>query len=263
MPLEWPPGLQQSTKERFASILWALHEAGGEVLSDNGTAPSRLNDICRDLRVRRVPKTNPSQYTYLLARLAGDHHEAPWAEPVIERKVRGKRTYAIRLLLDETDMPDPALAWRPADMPDRLKAPGESEDVATTVEPEPEQHETEPARSAPGHLRKAMAIQKLATDLMVELSAPPETTDADKTAERLAVALDENARLRNQVQALNNVVEAKTAEISALRHSLKLTGANLETLRVAMAGNGHQKAADEERQRKTLNALMAAPSPTT
>jgi hypothetical protein len=113
-----------------------------------------------------------------------------------------------------------------------------------TVEPEtvmidtPTSTEVAVRAETPAALRKVLAISKLATDLMIDLSELSQRTD-DVALGHLADALEENQRLREQVRQLQAAVEAKSGEITALRKSLTLTGANLERLRTSVTSNGH------------------------
>lgn len=285
MAFEWPEHLQLTTKQRVASILWTLQQNGGEVTDEEGLVTSKLNDLCRDLKVIAIPKSAPGAYAPLISNMCGERDGSPWAtNPLIERDTKGKRTYAIRLLVEDDDMPEPELAWRTTSMPKAVAEmlgfvpagstttepeevpdpPGETVDVGPVdvigdipdVPTESTTTDVEIRHETPAPLRKVMALSKIVTDLMIELS---EDTPADELVlGRLADALAEGERLRQKVAALENVVEAKSREVNSLRQSLKLTGANLERLRTAVTTNGH--VAQDAEQRALAQLMQTPPS---
>jgi len=282
MPFKWPAGMQVQTRQRVASILWTLRQQPGAEVTDrvSGRATHKLNDLCRELRVRQVPRTSPASYAKLITLMTGDAVDSPWAQnPLIERDVNSKRTYAIRLLVQDEDMPDPNLAWAPSFMPvavaetlglvpagattkeaaevateATVAAPDEIADVPeVTTEPEPTAA-VDVRAETPAALKKVMAISKLATDLMIELSEIEHRHGGDEAVlGRLADALADNERLRGRVRDLEALVETKASEIASLRQSLKLTGANLERLRTAVNTNGH---VDPDADQRALARLM-------
>jgi hypothetical protein len=292
MAFEWPESMQLQTKQRVASILWTLQQNGGEVTEESGLVTALLNDLCRAARVRVIPNQSPGTYASLISNMCGERQGSPWAnDALIERDVKGKRTFAIRLLLEDQEMPEPTLAWAPSFMPVGVAetlglvptgsaaetvdvGPVEVDEPEVVIETEPSGGEdaeviedvpevtTEPAPVAvraetPAALRKVLAISKLATDLMIELSEIERRHSDESVLERLAETLAENQRLAETNRELRSLVEAKANEIAALRHSLKLTGANLERLRLAVStnGSGHFEV-DGQRE---LARLMQAP----
>lgn len=288
MPFEWPEHLQLTTKQRVASILWTLQQNGGEVTDEEGLVTSKLNDLARDLKVIAVPKMAPGAYAPLIGNMCGERDGSPWAtNPLIERDTKGKRTYSIRLLVEDDDMPEPELAWRTTQMPVNvaeqlgfvpagsatksepeevlIDSPVETVDVGPSeviedipdVPTESTTTEVEVRHDTPAALRKVMAISKIATDLMIELSEIAQPITDDAVLGRLADAMEENARLRQEIRSLKDNVETKAREVSALRHSLKITGANLERVRAAVTTNGHLKGDDFEQA--ALAKLMQQP----
>lgn len=300
MSFEWPEHMQLQSKYRVASILWALQRVDGEIAESSGLVTSLLNDICREQRVRVLPKSSPGTYAGLIANMTGEREGSPWAtSPLLERELNGKRTYALRLLIEDADLPDPRLAWSPAFMPvDVAQTYGilGGQDVETETEPETEvevEPETEPETvdvgpvsveegdvenlveavesistvpvvpipsdppsETPEGLRKLLAINRLATDLMVEFAAMSRPAENDLVA-RLVQANEEITSYRAKVQTLEAALSSKVSEVHALRQSLKLTGANAERLREALAStNGHVVDEDRERQRRLLQGIM-------
>lgn len=278
MPFEWPESLHLATKLRIASILWTLQQHGGEITDESGLATAKLNELCRNARVRALPKQSPGTYPRLLTQMCGEG-DSPWTEPLIERDLRGKRTFAIRLLLEDEDLPDPDLAWTLAHMPadvaearGLVAVPAEpvEEEAPEAIEEEtpepPESEEPVPAElvglraETPAALRKVLAISKLATDLMIELSEIDQRhVGQDEVLERLATVLADNQRLTETVRELRALVETKANEIDALRQSLKLTGANLERLRLAVSVNGNGRF-EVDGQRELARVMQAPPT---
>jgi hypothetical protein len=295
MAFEWPETLQLTTRQRIASILWSLQrQPGGEVTDESGFATNALNDVCKKARVRQIPKTAPAVFPNLLANIAGERDGSPWStNALIEREINGKRTYAIRLLLEDEDMPDPELAWTMGNMPDDVReawypegedvddghtvdletAPIVGEDVTIDDIPEVDDVVTrEPVEAGAAStdspiVERLVQIASLATDLVIDVAALASHRPEDQVVAQLAWALDEISRLNGLVTQLTDenrhlaaLVEGKTGEVAALQQAVRLTRANLQTMtsKVDASANGHDE--DLERQRRELRKLIGEPT---
>jgi hypothetical protein len=268
-PWHWPKGTTNHSKMSVPALLWALHDLGGTVEDKTGRAASRLVEHATELGTPIHPLSNPG---HLFKELEGGRYAG-----AIKRKVGPKRTYAIRLLLEERQMPpkprpakaEPAEPKTPAlalpVVKDEPKAEVETISIAPglpVVPPEPSPAPVEPilppivAVPASDPLNALLEIQGLAMQAVLGLAeqmgqgidlADAAERDAEKT--RLAETIEENRRLRRKVNDLTETLVAKGKEVEAMRKALNIAQSNMAAIQKAAAD-----APNRERQYGNLKA---------
>jgi hypothetical protein len=100
-PWQWPTYTTRNMKTTIAAILWTLHDLGGELHDTSGRCLSRLRDECAERGMPVHPKHRAgSGLTQILKELDRGRFAG-----TIERVGASKRTFVIRLLLAEDELP--------------------------------------------------------------------------------------------------------------------------------------------------------------
>jgi hypothetical protein len=261
-PWTWPRYSREATQRTISALLWTLKDMGGTIESTSGRAGSALADEAAKRGTPIHPQVNLSQ-------LIGELDTGIYGG-CIKRDTGIRRTYAITLLLAEDEMPpkprhlraapEKTLFVQPvASDPDPEPEP-EPEPIPVPPEPQPEPVvdtavvvETvepvipplvvvsdEPLDLA---LTAATSVAKVIEALLVrgaEAKGEP-SPDAEEMAVRLAQTIEENNRLRRKVNDLSETVQAKAKECEGLHKALRVSEANLKTLRETVAVGSRER----------------------
>ena len=250
-PWVWPRFTRDYTRNSVAALLWTLHDLGGVIESDAGRAGSMLATAAEERGTPIAPRL------HLSAIFAELEEGGIYGACILRDKHRPKRTYKITLLLAEDEMPP---------KPRHLKAAPERtisvQPVASDPEPQPEpepapvppepQPQPEPVEDVvtpeipplvvlseePLDLALTAAddIAKVIQALLVQGARPAEpNSDTEEISVRLAQTIEENNRLRRKANDLAETVRAKSAECEGLHKALRVSEANLKTLRETVA----------------------------
>lgn len=260
---KWPARTRDEVKHQVLGILWELHDRG-DIRDDSGFAVEILR---RRLDDRPSRFRLPAAANYILRQMeTGGRYGA-----CIEREVDRTKLRAIRLVLDEDELPLPRPWPAPADeqsadqtsltQPESIEAAAVElarsaslHVVAPVDHAEPEDAEPiisageDPYEIAIGDdgasdaISKLLLMQHLATDVILDLAqlagrwAPTTQPVAepqvdDESAYRLSQALDENNRLRRNLNEVTETLRAKAKEVDAVRKALRQVQANLDALR--------------------------------
>jgi len=132
------PYVRDHTRQTATAILWTLFDLGGEFKSGHGYAGRELIEEAVKLgyRIPAYYRAKNSGLSQLLTEMDNGRYGG-----LIERDTRGnaKKTYSIRLLVDEADLPT-----RPARLSVQPEANGGPTDPRTTQEPKPKGDDDEP-----------------------------------------------------------------------------------------------------------------------
>ena len=277
-PWVWPRYSRDYNQRSVSALLWTLHDLGGVVESSAGRAGSVLLAACEDRGTPIAPRTNP-------AAIWSELEEGGIYGNCIHRDKRPKRTDKITLLLTEAEMPP---------KPRHLKAAADRtifvQPVASAPEPEPAEPEPAPVPPEPQPepvediiedivspeipplvvvsdepidvaLSLADGVSRLVQALLVQGAEPKgeSSPDAEEQAVRLAQMIEENNRLRRKVNDLTETVRAKGTECEGLHKALRVSEANLKTLRETVAGSSRER--DLARLNGNQRFIAAKPEP--
>lgn len=252
---EWPPYTHLTRQRLIAAILWELAE-GGDVVDSSGRATIKLGT-----RLKRWHISVPQNMAKVFVDLETTYGRC------IAREVNGRRTYAIRLLLDREKLPPRPTGVAEIDTDDYDEADEVEVDEVEVDEVEadevdvpetPEEVDDDdwgepfdddgafeiletPEPKAEHTVDRLLLIQSLATEVLMDvaqLAAATTQPAADEAAlTRLAETLDENARLRRHLAEAKGVAVARANEAEMLRRSLRQVQANLDALRTGAMAN--------------------------
>lgn len=286
---QWGKGAHESMMTTVPALLWTLREEGGEVHDSSGRAGAKLVQLADARGYVIHPTHRPGHLTgSSLSTLLGQLDFGKRYGGCIEREMNSKRTYKIRLLLDEEQLPPrphpvvikqaksspvptaggtgPRPAEDPKPMPPTEPTPApevpEQPETALVVA-EPDVEVINPILAPLAVMGDADAISALLQIQNLSLSVvltvaemrgrlrEPVVEDADERdaqAKRLADTLEENNRLRRKVNDHAETINAKAKEITALRQALKVAQNNLHAI---------QQNANEAGQRERNLAKLA------
>jgi hypothetical protein len=131
----WPRFTNERTKRSIPAVLWALHEMGGEVADpQSGRVPAKIVAKAQELGWPVHPGTNTSM---LFAELENGRYGR-----CLYRETNGKRTFLVRLLLTDEEMPPKPHAIKTYKV-DKVK-PESVFASAPPIEPDPEPEPEQP-----------------------------------------------------------------------------------------------------------------------
>jgi hypothetical protein len=258
MTWEWPEGTRRRTQQLIPAMLWALHH-GGPAHSPRGHANGVLYERMLSMGAPEAWLVGDQR----IATAARELEDGRYGK-VIHRETRGKpkRVFTLSLLPPFNDPanlpPDPYVALARDERPkgaDKLDAlmRGEElteEDVDRAVVDVavgaalgavngPHLQEVREVQATANGLPpepldfvdRLLMIQRLANEVLIDLvtvaaNAPAMPDDGS----RLAVALDENQRLRRKLADATESAVAHKREAEAVRRAAKQTQANLDAL---------------------------------
>ena len=234
---KWPRGIHRHTPVRVAAVLWSLKELGGEVYDPKGCCKAIVLEHAAS-RGFDLPNIQ-----FLFERMeAPDYfgHDGP----CIRREMGSRQTYRVTLLVKDADMPP--CPWPrgqagavssngsgPINTAAELRALLERDDEPVddpASEPMPEEQSDDPVDDL-------LTIMRLSNNVLCRLASgmasgeeqQPNVGKGDQ-AERLAAALDENARLRRKLAAAEETARARKAEADAARRANVQLQSNLNAL---------------------------------
>lgn len=197
-PFTWAPRMTRTRKENWLAILWVLRLDGDIV-----DAPNAVEVLRHRLSLRGVEVPGLAQTLLDM--------DSPKYGPLIDRQVKGRRTSAIRLAVDELP-PNPFPP--PATVPD-------------VEEPTPEGPAQNPAdrvmRSSA--VDALLAIAELAYEAIDHVLADAPVDDL--IAGRLARALEDSERYRRDAEAASSKLAAAEARNGALKRENAILERNL------------------------------------
>lgn len=272
---QWPAGTHEKSMQTVPAILWTLHELGGEIHDKRtGFALSKLVSEAERMGWPVHPGTNMSQ---MLANLEDGRYGR-----IIERETNGRKTYTIRLLLSEAELPprpNKVKSYPVESVPKKSVFAAKVKSATETVEEEVDrlkamlEADTAPESETPELVVPSIpplmvvsddpmdlllqiqqlsmtAVMALATSIGTPVPSPDNSAERDAERARLATTLEENNRLRRKLNEATETLVSKTKQCEALQKALALANNNLATIQ-----NAANQAPDRERKLANLRGV--------